>query len=192
MSSSGTLADDVEGALSEDYHVEIASLSEQGQQQVYDAIQDQGGPDHADADEAIREAQDADWHRDRVEELHQEQAEAVAKGDYAQANDLAHQGEYEIRAVQADGGEGDKELVQAWKDEQNTSDAVYHQQLAADDAQFAAHDAAMGNTVAAEDAAEHAAEHESTADSLAGHADQGGVEADHSYSSESSVEETSE
>ena len=192
MSYSGILPEDVTDKVSEDYQVELASLSQEGLQQVYDGVQDQGGAEHADVDDLVMHAGDADFHREKVEDLHKEQAEAVASGDYARANDLVHQSEYEIKAVQADGGDGTVQLAQAERDDLNTSDAVYHQELATDQAQFAQSDAAMGHDAAAADAAEHAADYAHTAGDLAGHADQGGEIADHSYSSDASVEETSE
>jgi len=192
MSYTDTLPEDITDKVSEDYQVELASLSAEGQQQVYDAVQDQGGADHADVDSLVAQAREADDHREKVEDLHKEQSDAVASGDYAKANDLAHQGEYEIKAVEANGGAGDPQLAQAAKDEQNTNDAVWHQEMAADQAGWARHDAEMGNTVAAEGAAENAADQAHTADVAAGHADQGGTSADHDYSSSASVGETSE
>ncbi len=183
--SSDSLADKVSDA----YQVELASLSREGLAQVHDGLADTAG---ADADALVHQAADADVHRHNVEDLHKEQADAVAAGDYAHANDLAHQSEYEIRAVESDGGEGDLQLAQALKDEDHTADAVWHKETAADAANTAAWDASSGHEIAASEAATTAANESSTADNLAGHADQGGATADHSYSSDSSVSETSE
>ena len=183
--SSDTLADKV----SESYQVELATLSREGAAQVHEGLADDGG---ADADALVHQAAEADAHRQTVEELHKEQADAVAVGDYAHANDLAHQSEYEIRAVESDGGAGDQQLTQALKDESHTADAVWHQETAAAAADTAAWDAASGHDIAASEAAATAVHETSSADTAAGHADQGGSTADHSYSSDSSVSETSE
>src|SRR4051812_28356075 len=94
--------------LPDGFQVAVANLSTDGQQQVIDALQApayDGNTDHV-----LLDAQVADEHRENVEQIHTEQAEAIAEGDFAKANDLAHNAEFEVRAVDSLGGEADAQL----------------------------------------------------------------------------------
>jgi hypothetical protein len=190
MADLNELSDAIRDQLPEGFSVAVANLSEEGQQQIIDALQDPAYDGNADS--ALLQAQQADGHRENVEELHKEQAEAISEGDFSKANDIAHATEYEVRAVEGDGGAGDAQLATAWKDEDHTSDANWHAETAAQDLDTAASYASTGDTAAAATLVDHAGGEAAVAADAGASAAQGGVDASHDYSSAASVSETSE
>lgn len=179
-----SLPQDVIDQLPEDFRIEVSNLSEEGQQQVIDAIANHDG-DVADlnTDALVSDAQIADTARDNVEHLHQEQADAVASGDYAKADEIAHQTEYQLQEVQDHGGNADLQLATTESDQQHLDWAQYHQEIADDQAHSAVEAAAAGDATHAEMYADQAAGHAGVAATDATDASQGGHYGDHGYDS---------
>lgn len=171
--------------------VKVASLSEEGQQQVVDALTEaeaEYGLDHETIDEAVRNAEDADFHRENVENLQAEQAEAADAGDYGKAQDLANRAEYELREVESLGGtEATEGVIRAQSDEAHLESAQSNEDHAQDLADFAA--SGRGTDAANEAAAEDAADYQQRADEEGDLGDQGGVHGDHDYSADSATED---
>lgn len=185
-----TLTQDVIDRLPEEFRVDVANLSEAGQTQVVDAISaanDSGNLADLDTNHALSDAQTADTARENVEALHQEQAQAVADGNFAKADDLAIQTQYQLREVQDHGGDADQQLMQSESDQAHLEWAGYHDGIAQDAAQSAAQDAAAGDFTHAQAEADIAASHGETAGYDAHLADQGGVSGDHAYDFGASV-----
>ena len=187
---SATLPQDTIDSLPESFQVELAGLSTDAQAQVVDAVaaaNDSGDLADLNLDKTVADAQAADTGRERVEELHQEQAQAVADGDFAKADDLAHQTEYQLREVEAHGAAADPQIIQSEADQAHLDWAQYHQEIAQDASQAAAADAAAGDLTHAQAEADIAAGHGETAGYDAHQADQGGVSGDHGYDAAASV-----
>jgi hypothetical protein len=181
-------------ALPEGFAVAVANLSEEGQQQVVDALQDnadQGGTvDEVNPDGVLQDAQLGDDHRENVEAIKAEQAEAVEDGDLDKAHELAVNAEYEIREVEATGGESDQQIAQAEHDQAHIEDAQMHEGLSEMHAENAEYHAEMGNTDAAAGEGVNAGYEAGTAADTAHAADAGGTDASHDYSSASSTADT--
>ncbi len=183
-----SLPQDVIDQLPEGFQIEVSNLSEEGQQQVIDAIANHDGDvSDLDTDQLVSDAQIADTARDNVEHLHQEQADAVASGDYAKADEIAHQTEYQLQEVQDHGGNAEQQLATTESDQQHLDWAQYHQDVASDQAQWAADAAQHGDATHAEMYGDMAAGHADTAATNATDASQGGHYGDHGYDSAAST-----
>jgi hypothetical protein len=173
-----------DGELPEGMSVRIASLTDEGQQQVIDALYEAQGDGELTEEsfqDAVGNAESADESRENVENLRTDQAEAVESGDFAKAQDLANQSEYELREVDDLGGtEAEQEVLEAQTDQQELADAGASQEAAEENADFAMSD--RGTEGQREAAAETAADYSADAAQSASQADAGGTYGDHSYS----------
>lgn len=175
--------------MPEGFRVELASLSEEGQEQVVEAItaaQDAGTLDDAAVHDALDQAAQADTHRENVEDLHQQQADAASSGDYAKAADLASQAEYQLKEVQDHGGDADEALVRADADVTHLESAQANADTAHEMADYANH---LGTPEAADAAMQSAGNYAATAAQEGAAGDQGGHYADHSYSAPATTED---
>jgi hypothetical protein len=183
-----TLPQDVLDRLPDDFVIEVSNLSEDGQRQVIDAIANADGDvSGLNTDRILADAEISDAARETVENLHQEQADAVAAGDYAKADDLAHQAEFQLHVIEDKGGNADLQLATAESDEQHLDWAQSHQETAAQQAGWAADAAAGGDASGAETYAAMSAGHADIAAENATAADQGGHYGDHSFDSTAST-----
>jgi len=185
-----SLPESVIDELPHDFRVEVANLSEEGQAQVVEAVSaahDSGHLSDLDLEQTVSDAQSADTARENVEQLHHDQAQAVADGDLAKADDLAHQTEYELKEVQDHGGDADKQIVQTEADQAHLDWAQYHDEIAHDSGHDAAAAYASGDTAHGDTYAATAADHGTVAAQDAHAADQGGVSADHGYDAAAST-----
>jgi hypothetical protein len=185
-----SLPQDILDGLPEGFRIDVANLSESGQQEVVDAVtaaHDEGDLADFDFNHAVSDGQTADAARENVEALHEEQAKAVADGDLAKADDLAHQTEYELKEVQDHGGDADTQLVQTEADQAHLEWAEFHADTAHEAAEAAAADYAAGDTAHGDANADIAANHGVVAAEDAHLADQGGVSGDHGYDAAAST-----
>ncbi len=163
--------------LSHDLEVQIDSLSDEGQAQVYDAIEaasDAGGAvEVEDVHAAVADAQEADVHREAAVEHQHAQAEAADRGDYAAAHEHAVAAGYEIEAVADLGGE-DHTIEQA-HEIQHLDQAQWEQDTAHEHAVTAEDYAAHGDLATADTYAGLAAGHAETAAYHGGEGDHGGT-----------------
>ena len=173
-------------SLPDDLQVEVANLSTEGQQQVLDAIAVHGD-DGTDAGQLVTDAQTADYDRSNVEQLHTEQAQAIADGDYAKADDIAHQTEYQLQDVQDHGGDADTQMATTESDQSHLDWAEFHQESADQEAGWASDAAASGDADHAAEYAGMASDQAGTASYDATQADQGGTLGDHSFDSAGST-----
>jgi hypothetical protein len=189
-----TLPSDLQDQLPDGMEVRIASLTDEGQQQVIDALQDaqtDGGLDEDAYDHAVTNAENADYDRENVEELHTEQAKAADAGDYDKAQDYANKAEYELKDIDDLGGhEAAHEVVEAQTDQQELGTAQSDQDYAHQNAEYAASD--HGTEAGREAAAETADHYAEEAAHYGAQADMGGTYGDHSYSATSSDAATAE
>ena len=184
------LTEDAIAQLPEDFSVQIAALSDTAQTQVLDAVSaahDSGTLSDLNIDHTLADAQLADDGRANVEAMHQQQADAVASGDYARADEIAHNTEYQLHEVQDHGGDADQQLVTSESDQAHLDWAQYHQDTAHEEAGWAADAANHGDAAHAADYADMAATHADTAAADAAPADQGGHYGDHGYDSSAST-----
>lgn len=175
--------------MPEGFRVELAGLSQEGQDQVIEAItaaQDSGTLDDAAVHDALDQAAQADLHRANVEDLHQQQADAADAGDYAKAADLAQQAEYQLKEVEDHGGDADDALVRADADVTHLESAQANADTAHDMAEFAGH---MGTPEAAETAMDSASNYAATAAEEGAAGDQGGHYADHDYAAPATTDD---
>lgn len=178
-----TLPTDIADQLPAGMTVEIASLTEEGQQQVIEALTEaaESGALTEDAiDQAVTDGENADESRENVEAYRQEQADAVADGDFDRGAEQARNAEYELREIDDLGGsEAENEVLEAQQDQVELHSAEADAEYAQDNATFAASD--HGTEGQREAAAETAADYGQSALQSAGQADMGGTDADHSY-----------
>lgn len=171
------------GELPEGASVRIASLTDEGGQQVIDALYEAQGEGELTEDavnEAVGNAEMADESRENVEQARDNQAEAADSGDYAKAQDYANQAEYELREIDDLGGtEAEAEVIEAQTDQAELAEAQDNADYAQANADFAASD--RGTEAAREMAAESAGEYAQDAAQLGNQADAGGVYGDQSY-----------
>ncbi|MEZ5398196.1 MAG: hypothetical protein R2729_00920 [Bryobacteraceae bacterium] len=122
--------------LSTEFTIDIANLSEEGQEQVHEAIEAvAAGGEEVDAEavtDAIEAAQEADVHREAAVELQHEQAERAEAGDYEGAHEAAVEAEYHIQAVADLGGEDN--TMDQWHEAQALGEADWHQDIADENA----------------------------------------------------------
>lgn len=178
-----TLPTELADQLPSGMTVEIASLTEEGQQQVIEALTeaaDSGSLTQDAIDQAVTDGENADESRENVEMYRQEQAEAVAAGDLDRGAEQAKNAEYELREIDDLGGsEAENEVIEAQQDQAELHSAEADAEYAQDNANFAAGDG--GTEGQREAAAETAAEYGQSSLESAGQADMGGTDADHSY-----------
>ena len=178
-----TLPSDIADQLPEGMSVRIASLSDEGQAQVLEALTEAQGAGEITEEtfqETVSNAEYADESRENVEVAREAQAEAADSGDYAKAQDYANQAEYELREVDHLGGsEAEAEVIEAQQDQVELAGAQDNLDAAHDNAEFAASD--RGTEGQRDAAAESAAEYAQTSTELGNQADAGGVYGDQSY-----------
>ncbi len=175
-----TLPTEIADQLQEGMSVRIASLSEEGQQQVVEALSS-GELSEDEMNEALQNAEDADYARENVEEARENQAEAADAGDYDKAQEYANAAEYELREIDDLGGtEAEAEVVEAQVDQAELAEAQDQENYANEQADFATSD--RGTAEARDIAAENAGEAAQESVELGNQADAGGVYGDQSYS----------
>ena len=179
-----TLPTGIADQLPEGMSVRIASLSEEGQQQVIDALteaQGSGALSDDNFNETVSNAENADDARENVEQARENQAEAADAGDYGKAQEHANTAEYELREIDDLGGaEAEAEVIEAQQDQVELAEAQDEADYADDQADFAMSD--RGTDAARDIAAENAGEAAQDAAELGNRADAGGEYGDHSYS----------
>ena len=179
-----TLPSDIQDQLPEGMSVRIATLSDEGQQQVLDALteaQGDGALTEEAFSDAVSSAEMADESRENAEIAREGQAEAADSGDYAKAQDYANQAEYELKEVDHLGGaEAEEEMIEAQVDQAELAEAQDNEAAAQENADFAMSD--RGTDAAREIAAENADEYAQEAVNLGNQADAGGIYGDQSYS----------
>jgi hypothetical protein len=171
------------GELPEGASVRIASLSDEGEQQVIDALyeaQSDGALTEEAVNEAVGNAESADESRENVEEARDNQAEAADSGDYAKAQEYANQAEYELKEIDDLGGtEAEAEVIEAQTDQAELAEAQDNADYAQENADFAASD--RGTEGQREMAADNAGDYAQKSAELGNQADAGGVYGDQSY-----------
>jgi len=176
-----------EGELPEGMSVRIATLTDEGQQQVIDALyeaQADGELTEESFQDAVGNAEYADESRENVESLREDQAEAVESGDYEKGKDLATQAEYELKEIDHLGGtEAAEEVLEAQTDQAELAAAGDNRDAAQENADFAMSD--RGTEAQRETAADSAVDYSADAAQSAAQADAGGTYGDHSYSAAS-------
>ena len=185
------LPEDAVTQLPDTFSVEIAGLSDAGQTQVLDAIQaahDDGSLATFDVDHAVTDAATADYDRSNVEALHLAQADAVADGDYAKADEIAHATQYQLQEVQDHGGSEESALTKSESDQDHLAWAQYHADTATEEAGWASDAAAHGDADHAAEYSEMAATHVDSAVAQAAPADEGGHYGDHSVDAGAAAE----
>ncbi len=147
-------------ALTETFRVEIANLSEEGRDDVLEALDANPEMSQDDADALIGRTEKADEDREDFEALQKEQDEAMKDGDWATAHDRAEAAEYEMREVEDLGGDADSEIHEAETDQHEIDEAVDQHdmahQAAVDSADYAAHGMDGAAEVYGETATDHA------------------------------------
>jgi len=130
-------------ALTDAFRVEIASLSEEGREDVLDAMEANPEMSQDDAETLLDRTEAADENRENFDELQKAQEEAMESGDWETAHDRAQSAEYEMREVQELGGDADSEILEAETDQHEIDEAIdeheMSEQAATDSADFAAH-----------------------------------------------------
>ncbi len=173
-----------DGELPDGVSVRMASLTEEGQQQVIDALyeaQGEGALTEDAINEAVGNAETADEARENVEQARENQAEAADAGDYDKAQEYANTAEYELREIDDLGGtEAETEVIEAQQDQVELAEAEDHAEYAQENADFATSD--RGTEGQREAAAETANEYAESSNELGNRADAGGEYGDHSYS----------
>ena len=160
-----------------DFQIQMASLSSAAQQQAQEAVEQaaaNGTLNDLDLDEVINNARDADAAREHAEDLQVEQAKATADGDFARAEELSVQSEYELKVVEDKGDEpvhAAEAITHADQDQSDLQYADYHAEIAADNADAAAAYAAEGDLDHAADYSDAAAAHADTAADMSGAGD---------------------
>jgi hypothetical protein len=179
-----TLPSDIADQLPEGMSVRIASLTDEGQQQVLDALteaQSAGPLTEETFQDTVSNAESADYARENVEIAREAQAEAADSGDYAKAQEYANQAEYELREIDHLGGaEAEEEVLEAQTDQVELATAQDHADYAQENAEFAASD--RGTEAAREVAADTAGDYAASSAQYGNQADAGGVYGDQSYS----------
>lgn len=174
-----SLPNEIADQLQEGMSVRIASLSEEGQQQVVDALSS-GDLSEEEMNEALSNAEDADYARENVEEARENQAEAADAGDFDKAQEYANAAEYELREINDLGGtEAEAEVIEAQVDQAELAEAQDHADYAQENADFAMSD--RGTEGQRDAAAETAGEYAQSSAELGSQADAGGVYGDQSY-----------
>jgi hypothetical protein len=190
MAEVSELSEEVLQQLPEDFQVQIAGLEDDAQTQVIEAIQaaaDDGALPDLDIDDTIRDAADVTERQENVEALHQQQAEAVERGDFEGAQEISQQAEWQMREIEDHGGDAEQQLLQAERDQVNLDDADWEADTASGQVAAAADMAESGDLSGAATQLDLASGHAETAADYAGVADQGGSMADHSYDSAAST-----
>jgi hypothetical protein len=186
MATTNELGEEVLQQLPEEFVVDIAALDDDAQTQVIEAVQaaaDEGALGDLDVDRTIADAQEVSERKEEVEEIHKEQAEAVADGDFEHAKELAQDAQWEMKEIDDHGGESEVQMLEAERDEANLDQADWEQDTAADQTEWAGNLAASGDVDGAATQLDLAAGHTEVSADYAGVADQGGTTADHSYDS---------
>lgn len=145
--------------LEDTFRVEIASLSDEGQEDVLDAIEADPTMTREEADALIHRTEDADDRRENFDALQHEQEKEMEAGDWETARDRAQEAEYEMREVEDLGGDAEAEIHEAHNDVAEIDDAIDKDDMAAQDAHDAADYAAHGMDGAADVYGESATEH---------------------------------
>lgn len=178
-----TLPTDIADQLPEGMSVRIASLTDEGQQQVIDALVEAQGSGELSEDafnETVSNAETADDSRENVEQARENQAEAAEAGDYDKAQEHANSAEYELREIDDLGGtEAEAEVIEAQVDQAELAEAQDEADYANEQADFATSD--RGTEAARDIAAENAGEAAQDSAELGSQADAGGTYGDQSY-----------
>lgn len=178
-----TLPSDIQNEQPDGIAVRIASLTDEGQAQVVEALEAAAADGALDEDafqEAVGNAESADESRANVEGYREQQAEAAEAGDYDKAQEFANKSEYELREIDDLGGsEAAGEVIEAQTDQMELAEADSYQDAAQDNANFAMSD--NGTEAQREAAAETAADYAATSAQYGAQADAGGTYGDHSY-----------
>lgn len=144
--------------------IELTVLSPGAHAQVIEAVHDLGHDASPDEVEHIMlDAQVADAHITAAEALQHEQSQAAEHGDFATANQLAGDAEYELHAAADHGATVDQPIVEAQHEEMALDNANWHQEIAHDDATSAESYADAGDAHNAESYASEADAHASVA-----------------------------
>jgi hypothetical protein len=146
--------------LEETYRVEIADLSEEGREDVLEALEANPAMSADDAESLLDKTEAADAARDNYEDLQKDQEQLMKDGEWEAAHDRAVSAEYEMREVEELGGDADEEILEAETDQAEIDEAVdeheMSEQAATDAADFADHGMDGAAAVYGETAAEHA------------------------------------
>jgi len=184
-----------ENSVLDEVRVSLASLSEESQQQVLEAVEfaeATHATDELDVRQVVQDAEAADYHRAQADEYQQLQAKAASDGNWEEARDYANKAEGELDSM-ADHGGSDVPAAEAQQDVAQLDNARWEQRQANDNARAAASYAEEGDTSAAQVYASEAGRHQVLADEsghegLAGaresHADEGGLSGDSSHAEE--------
>jgi hypothetical protein len=147
--------------LEETYRVEIANLSEEGREDVLEALEANPAMSADDAESLVDKTEAADAARDTYDALQKDQEQLMKDGEWEAAQDRAVAAEYEMREVEELGGDADEEILEAETDQAEISEAEDSQEMSEQAATDAADYADRGMDGAAEvygnSAGEHAA-----------------------------------
>jgi hypothetical protein len=152
--------------VSNDYIVEIASLSEASQQGIIEAVEAaeaMGTSGDLDVRELIDDAEAAEFHTAQALEYRREQGRAASEGNWSLAQEYAVRAQGEFEAA-ADYGASPEPIVDAQADEAKLGNARWEQRTANEHAAAAADFAAQGDFATAAIYSEAAEHHQQAAD----------------------------
>ncbi len=146
--------------LEETYRVEIADLSDDGREDVLEALEANPAMSADDAEALLNRTEAADEARDNYEALQKDQEQLMKDGEWEAAHDRAVSAEYEMREVEELGGDADEEILEAETDQAEIDEAVDEHEMsetaAADAADYAEHGMDGAAEVYGESASQHA------------------------------------
>lgn len=147
--------------LAETYRVEIANLSEEGRDDMLEAIEANPAMNAEEAEALLNRTEAADEARDNFDALQKEQDQLMKDGEWETARDRAQEAEYEMREAEELGGDAEEEILEAETDVAEIDEAMDEhemgEQAAADSADYAAHGMDSAAEVYGQTAADHTA-----------------------------------
>ncbi|EGF92517.1 ECLF2 upstream ORF [Asticcacaulis biprosthecium C19] len=165
--------------IAETYRVEIANLSEDGRDDVLEAIEANPAMTAEDAEVLLDRTEAADAARENFDDLQKEQDQLMKDGEWETARDRAQEAEYEMREVEDLGGDADTEILEAETDVAEIDEAMDEQEMGEQAAADAADYADRGMEGAAEVYGQTASEHAGNAVDNAASAAPNEYNADH-------------
>lgn len=165
---------DVPVDLPDNFNTRIAGLTDEGQQQVYEGIEE----GEIAPEDLLDRAEEADSVREQVAEDRREQAEAAEAGDFTEAKEQANEVGYSMRELDDLGANVDEEIVEADRAEAHLDDAEWEQETADDLHEDAADYAESGDLDTAANLEDMAGDHDVVAADAGDAGDSGGTTAD--------------
>jgi hypothetical protein len=165
---------DVPVDLPDNFNTRIAGLTDEGQQEVYEGIEE----GEIAPEDLLDRAEEADTVREDIAESRREQAEAVEAGDYTEAKEHANDVGYAMRELDDLGANVDDEIIEADRAEAHLDDAEWEQDTANELHEDAADYAESGDLDTASNLEDMAEGHDVDAADAGDAGDSGGTTAD--------------